>query len=475
MNRSHLLLWIAMLVGIATPAVAADAKHPNILFIAVDDLRPQLGCYGQTQMKTPHIDALAKSGVLFSKAYCQTSVCGASRASLMTGIRPAEGRFRHFAARADKEAPGVVTMGEHFKKNGYHTRAMGKIFHFADDNAQAWSEPHFSPPDSWPGYHDEATKAKAAAENRRNKNIYGPPWEFAACEDNGYPDGRTADQAILDLKRLKEQGKPFFMALGFAKPHLPFTAPKKYWDMYDHAAIPLAKNGSAPKDAPRQAMHDWRELRGNYSGMPRKGPCNEGLSRNLVHAYYACVSYMDAQVGKVLDELDQLGLADNTIVILWGDHGYQLGDHGMWCKHCVFETSLRVPLIIRAPGATRDAKCEALTELVDMYPTLCDLAGIPKPDHLEGLSMAPLMKDPKQPWKKGIYGSYGQGWSVSDGRYVYSEFRDKGRVIGRMLYDHQSDPDENLNVVDKPENKDAVDKLSRLLKEGYKSALPDAK
>jgi arylsulfatase A-like enzyme len=453
--------------------VAAEAKKPNILFIAIDDLRPQLACYGQTQMKTPHIDALANSGVLFTKAYCQTSVCGASRASLMTGIRPAEGRFRHFAARADKEAPGVVTMGEHFKNNGYYTLALGKIFHFADDNAQSWSQPHYSPPDSWPGYHDEKTKARAAAESRRNKNIFGPPWEFAECEDNGYPDGRTADQAIVELKKLQEQGKPFFMALGFAKPHLPFTAPKKYWDLYDHAAIPLAKNGGAPQGAPRQAMHESRELRGNYSGIPRRGN-PEGLSRDLVHAYYACVSYVDAQVGKVLAALDKLGLADNTVVMLWGDHGFQLGEHGMWCKHCVFETSLRVPLIVRAPGTTQGAKSAALTELVDMYPTLCDLAGIPKPEHLEGLSMAPLLKEPSRSWKKGIYGSYGQGWSVSDGRFVYSEFRDRGRVIGRMLYDHQTDPDENVNVVDKPEHKEVVDKLSKLLSEGYKAALPDA-
>ena len=475
MNFSRLLLALVLFAGIAPPAIGADPARPNILFIAVDDLRPQLACYGQTQMKTPHIDALAQSGVLFTKCYCQTSVCGASRASLMTGLRPAEGRFRHFAARADKEAPGVLTMSEHFKNNGYHTLALGKIFHFPDDNAQGWSEPHYSPPDSWPGYHDEATKAKAAAESRRNKNIYGPPWEFAECEDNGYPDGRTAEQAIADLKKLKEQDKPFFMALGFAKPHLPFTAPKKYWDLYDHNTVPLAKNGSAPQGAPKQAMHDWRELRGNYGGMPRKGPCNEKLARDLVHAYYACVSYTDAQVGKVLDELDKLGLADNTVVILWGDHGYQLGEHGMWVKHCVFETSLRVPLIVRAPGAKRGVESAALTELVDMYPTLCDLAGISKPEHLEGLSMAPLLKDPQRPWKKGIYGSYGQGWSVSDGRYVYSEFRDKGKVAARMLYDHQADPDENVNVVDKPENKEAVDKLARLLSEGYKSALPDAK
>jgi arylsulfatase A-like enzyme len=475
MTRLRFLPALLALAGAAAPAAAADTQRPNILFIAVDDLRPQLGCYGQSQMKTPNIDALAKSGVLFTKTYCQTSVCGASRASLMTGIRPAEGRFRHFAARADQEAPGVVTLPEQFKNCGYHTLALGKMFHFADDNKQAWSQPHYSPPDSWPGYHDEATKARAASDSRKNKNVFGPAMEFAVCEDNGYPDGRTADQAIAELKRLKEQGKPFFMALGFAKPHLPFTAPKKYWDLYEHNAVPVAKNGAAPQGAPRQAMHKSAELRGNYSGLPGKGALPEKVSRDLVHAYYACVSYMDAQVGKVLDELNNLGLADTTVVMFWGDQGYQLGEHGMWAKHCVFETSLRVPLIVRAPGAARGASSEALTELVDMYPTLCDLAGIPKPEHLEGLSMAPLLKEPQKAWKKGIYGSYGLGWSVSDGRYTYSEFRDKGKVVARMLYDHKSDPDENVNIVDKPESQEAVEKLSRLLKDGYKAALPEAK
>ena len=265
-----LLAAAAVASPLAIAAAADKPNRPNVLFIAVDDLRPQLACYGQPQMKTPNFDALARSGTLFTRTYCQFSVCGASRASLLTGLRPTATRFRNFASRADHDAPGVVTLPEYFKKHGYYTLAMGKVFHNAEDSPQSWSEPHWSPPDSWPGYHNPATIAAAAKAHRRDKNIFGPPWENDDCPDEGYPDGRTAAHAIADLKRLKEKGQPFFLAVGFSKPHLPFTSPKKYWDLYDHAKIDLAKNPFAPKGAPAAALHQWRELRGNYSGIPQR-------------------------------------------------------------------------------------------------------------------------------------------------------------------------------------------------------------
>ena len=467
------LLALVFVAVVTDVTIAAEAKKPNILFIAIDDLRPQLGCYGQTQMKTPNLDRLAASGTLFTRTYCQVSVCGASRASLLTGMRPTAKRFRNYRSRADRDVPGIVTLPQHFKNNGYHTRALGEIFHFSDDSAGGWSEPHWRSPDAWPGYHLQATKDQAKREHRRNRHVFGPPWEFADCEDNGYPDGRTAEQAVKDLSRLKQLDKPFFMAVGFVKPHLPFTAPKKYWDMYDHAKIPLAANPYPPKGAPRQSLHKSAELRGNFSGMPHKGKMPDKISRNLVHAYYACTSFADAQVGKLLDELDKLKIADETIVIVWGDHGWQLGEHGLWAKHCVYHTSMHSPMILRVPGQKGGVRCHALTEFVDIYPTLCDLAGHKQPEHLEGLSFKPLLADPKRPWKKAIYGNYGGGWAVRDDRYTYSEFRSRGRTVARMLYDHDKDPNENVNIVSDPASAGVVKKLSALLIDGWTAALPE--
>ena len=291
----------------------------------------------------------------------------------------------------------------------------------------------------------------------------GPAFESADVPDNAYFDGMIADKGISDLGQLKDLDKPFFLALGFLKPHLPFNAPKKYWDMYEREEIDLADNPFRPKGAPDAALHNWGELRA-YHGIPPEGPLPESIARTLVHGYYACVSYTDAQIGRVLAELEDLGLKDNTIVVLWGDHGWNLGEHGLWCKHCNFETSLHSPLIVRVPGAKAGARTNALTEYVDIYPSLCELCELPLPRHLHGKSFVPLLKDPNLPWKTAVFSRYYAGDSVKTDRYRYTQWRGRdGRVYARMLYDHSVDLVENVNISELPQNRGLVRKLAKMI------------
>ncbi|MCE5326346.1 MAG: sulfatase [Planctomycetaceae bacterium] len=456
----------------------ASGKKYNVLFIPVDDLRPQLGCYGHKQMKSPNIDALAGRGVLFKKTYCQVPVCGASRASLLTGLRPNESRFNDWASWAEKDAPGVVTLAKWFKQNGYHTVGNGKVFHNSPDCKDGWSEEHYSPTIGWPGYRKPESTAMVASERKKGKPMcFGMPYEADDCKDNEYPDGQIADKTIADLRRLAKSDKPFFIACGLTKPHLPFLAPKKYWDMYEADKLVLADNPNLPKNAPGPlTTYQWKELRGQYAGTPKRGPVSADLNRKLVHGYYACVSYIDSLVGQIIAELDKLGLRDNTIVILWGDHGWFLGEHGFWCKQVCMDLGYHAPMMISGPGI-KPGVTEGLTEFVDMYPSLCDLAGIPQPPHLEGLSFAPLLQDPKRPWKKAIFSRYPSpdGDGVCDGRFVYTRYTFHGRQEGHMLYDHENDPKENVNVVADPKYADVVKRLQPLVTGGAKwwKVLPD--
>ncbi|MHC4537386.1 MAG: sulfatase, partial [Planctomycetota bacterium] len=293
----------------------------------------------------------------------------------------------------------------------------------------------------------------------------GPAFESADVPDNAYFDGMIADKGISDLRRLKNMDKPFFLALGFFKPHLPFNAPKKYWDLYSKEQIDLADNPFRPKGAPDAALHNWGELRA-YHGIPPKGPLSEDMARTLIHGYYACVSYTDAQIGRVLTELDRLGLRDNTTIVLWGDHGWNLGEHGLWCKHCNFETSLHSPLIVRAPNIKAGSRTNALTEYLDIYPSLCKLSNLPLPKHLQGKSFVPLLKNPNLPWKKAVFSRYFRGDSVKTDRYRYTQWRDrKNKVYARMLYDHSIDLVENVNIAERPENKQIVKKMSKMIQE----------
>ena len=459
----------ALCLLLSTLAAAAPGQ-PNVLFIAVDDLRPQLNSYGKKFMHTPRIDRLARRGVLFERAYCMVPTCGASRAALMTGLRPSPTRFVNYLAWAERDAPGVTTLNSQFKNNGYTTISLGKVFHHPEDNVKGWSEPPWRSRIN--DYQTRAANEDAAAEHRRKyperTTVRGLPFEAGDAEDEDYRDGEAAARAIEYLKRFsKDPTQPFFLAVGFHKPHLPFLAPKKYWDLYDFDEIDIPDNYWAPKGAPEIALHTSGELR-NYAGIPPTGPVDRPTARRLIHGYYACVSFIDAQIGRLMDSLEELGLAENTVVVLWGDHGWQLGEHGMWNKHSCFETSMHAPLIIAAPSEKEvrsGTRVSALTEFIDIYPTLSELAGLKAPSHLQGRSLVSLMKDPAAPWKEYAIGRYRQGDTIRSDRYRFSEYADgDGELVGRMLYDHRSDRRENSNVAEEVGEAMNVSKLAEQLR-----------
>lgn len=460
MSPSFLVRLSVLCVGIA-PAVASAAERPNVLFIAVDDLRSELGCYGHTAMHTPHIDRLAAKGILFERAYCMVPTCGASRASLMTGIRPARNRFVNYLAWAERDAPGIRTLNTQFREHGYYTVSLGKVFHHPEDNAQGWSEPAWRPRGAETYQLPESRRAA-----RNNDRGRGPAWEAADVEDEAYADGQLARRALADLRRLAEMDQPFFLAVGFFKPHLPFVAPQKYWDLYDSDSIQLPATYHRPKDAPDEAIHNWGELRA-YAGIPANGPLTDEQARTLIHGYYACVSYTDAQIGRLLGELDRLGLSDDTIVVLWGDHGWNLGEHTLWCKHCCFETSMHAPLIVKAPGIEGGRSTRGLTEFIDIYPSLCELAGLPQPAHLQGASFIPLMQDPERDWKESAIGRFRNGDTIRTDGFRYTEYTTgEGAAISRMLYDHAVDPQEDANISEDDGQRETVRRLRGELRQG---------
>ena len=434
-------------------------KKPNVLFIAVDDLRPEIASYGCRHMKTPNIDRLAAEGVVFVRNYCNVPTCGASRASLLSGMRPKQGRFLNHRTYLQDDIPEAITLPEHFKNNGYYAVSNGKVFHHQDDCPESWSEPDWRP--------DKAMYLleESIARQEKNKKKRGPAYECADVGDFEYPDGKMIQKSIKDLRRLSKKSEPFFLATGIYKPHLPFNAPKKYWDMYKRDEIEPADNPFVPKWAPKISFTNWGELR-SYDGMPKEGPLDEETTLTILHAYYASVSYADALVGKLLDELESLGIADDTIVVLWGDHGWNLGEHSFWSKHVNYETSLHAPLMIKAPGFAGGTKVNSLSEFIDVFPTLCDLAGFDKPSQLQGRSLVKVMKNPKAPGKKAVFSRIKDGDSVKTDRFRYTEWmKEDNKVVARMLYDHQKDPDENVNVVDLPEYKDVVAEHVKLIRE----------
>lgn len=440
---------------------------PNVLFIAVDDLRTELGCYGKEYINSPNIDELASEGYQFNRTYCQVPVSGASRASLLTGLRPTQDRFVNYYTWAEKDAPNTTPLSGHFKQNGYYCVSNGKVFHHRSDHAESWSEtPWQAHGNTWRNYQ---LKKNIAAESRENSR--GPAYECADVPDNAYFDGKIANKTISDLHRLKKREEPFFLAAGFRKPHLPFNAPKKYWDMYKRKNIEFPDYMKKPKNAPEEAMHNWAELRTYGGEIPDTGSLNDSLAKTLIHGYYACVSYIDNQIGKILDEVQQLGLEKNTIIVLWGDHGWHLREHGLWCKHCNFEKVLNAPLIIKVPGMKKDVETDALTEFVDIYPSLCDLCHIPKPDHLQGKSFVPVLKNPDQKWKEAVYSRYYGGVTVKTDRYCYTEFQDStGTSRANMLYDHQNDYAETIDISNKPDKENVVKRMSKLLEKGLLKA-----
>ncbi|MFP4845017.1 sulfatase [Winogradskyella sp. PE311] len=437
--------------------IIVDEKKPmNILFIAVDDLRPELNFYGAKHIKSPNLDNLASESLVFNRAYCNIPVCGASRASLLTGTRPTRHRFINYKTRADIDVPNAMSLPKLLKQNGYTTISNGKIYHKRDDDSLAWDTRWF-PKGNIRNYKLEKNKIQNGDANLAMGGASA--FEDAKVDDTLYFDGKIAQKGIADLKVLKNENQPFFLALGFMKPHLPFNAPKKYWDLYDRNTIELPESYVQPKSTPRKAFHNFGELR-NYGNIPKKGDLPEDLAKQLIHGYYACVSYVDAQIGLVLDELKRLELDDDTIVILWGDHGWNLGDHKLWSKHVTFETALRTPLVIKVPGKTNGQKSEAITEFIDIYPSLAELVGLEIPNTVEGKSFVPILEGetPKKDW---AVSKFKDAVTLIKGNLFYTEWtKDDGVAYARMLFDHRTDPLELDNLAEKPEYQEKVKALA---------------
>ncbi|SNR16593.1 sulfatase [Tenacibaculum jejuense] len=529
----HLFKLKLLVLGVIFSCKPNDKKvirevkktKPNIVFIAVDDLRPELGCYDSDIAITPNIDKLASTGLTFNKAYCQEAICSPSRASLMTGARPESinviENFKYF-----RDAnPDIVTLPQHFKNNGYETVHTGKIFHkpaFADLDISWSRKPAYEKmtikKENTPGGYALLENQILFKKNRANviakygKNAprnglgKGPAYENADVPDTFYEDGYNAELAIVTLKDLQEKNpdKPFFLGMGMKKPHLDWLAPKKYWDMYDPSKIKLTNQNKAPTDGAAMGLHPSFELRARF-GIPKKGPISDDLAKKLKHAYLASISYIDAQIGKLINAINEEGLRENTIIILWSDHGWHLGEMGIWGKATNYEISTRVPLIIATPNMSQEVKgkkSEALVELVDMYPTLADLANLPLPKHLEGQSFKPLLANPNKKWKdaafsqfpspalrewaanplskgmretyfgplieevehkiktqqkdkwdRNLFENYLMGYAMRTEDYrliVWKDYRDtNAEPVFIELYDHKTDPNETVNIANK--------------------------
>lgn len=489
---SRLLMAFAgwSLIGGTSQAAEAPPKL-NVLFFAVDDLRPEFGAYGADYIHSPNLDRLAKRGITFRRAYCQQAVCSPSRSSLLTGTRPDTTKVYDLETHFRVALPDVVTLPQHFKQHGYFVQGMGKLFHGGFDDRPSWSVPWTAPKTAHGAYvlpeNIEIVKQKAAVSKAAPKKPgsgkvrnYGPPTESSEVPDNYFHDGLLADMAVETLGELARKQQPFWLGVGFIRPHLPFVAPKKYWDLYDPAGIELAPNPYPPRGAPGYAAASGGELR-TYHGVPA-GPIPDDEARRLKHGYYAAISYMDAQLGRVLDELDRLGLAERTVVVLWGDHGWKLGEHGAWCKHTNFENDVNAPLLIAVPGlATAGSSTESLAEFVDIYPTLVEVCGLPLPAHLEGTSLARVLRDPKQRVKSAAFSQYPRaaggkqlmGYTMRTDRYRLTRWVDRNdptHFDAVELYDHQSDPQENVNIAAEPANAGLVSELTKQWEAGWRGA-----
>jgi iduronate 2-sulfatase len=482
-----LLFVFALVVVSFQLAFAAD--KPNVLFIAVDDLRPELGCYGNTIVKTPNIDRIASRGIVFNKAYCQQAVCSPSRTAIMTGLRPDVTKVWDLVTHFRVAQPDCVTLPQHFKAHGYHCAAINKIYHKGYEDGRSWSAPHWyssgrSVDTDLVDFtkqivtkHDVSVQEFMSPATRSGTDTKpGPAYEVSLKAESDLPDGAAAAEGVKRLRGLKAQKEPFFLAVGFAKPHLPFVAPKKYWDLYDPNAIPVPTIDHLPDGSPKFAGHNNSELH-NYPGVPKQDPIPADFAKTLRHGYYACISYTDAQIGKLLDALDQEGLSDNTIIVLWGDHGWQLGEHGLWHKHTNFEIATRSPLLISVPKSqTAGRKCDAPVEFVDVYPTLAELCGLPAPTtKVDGNSLKNFLDNPsapatdvaisQYPRRDSITGTDLMGYSIRDNRWRAIFWRDRSgpNIVATELYDEQNDPTETVSLANKPEHKPVLDAFAKHL------------
>ncbi len=470
-----------------TSVLAQTKEKPNVLFIFVDDLRPELGAYGNEIIQTPNIDKLASEGSVFMKHYVQAPTCGASRYSILTGTLPQsqdqlsnEAIRNYISEKPETEKP--ETFIHQLRRNGYYTVGIGKISHYID-GLYGYSEDYSEDvkpelPHSWDKNIFDAGKWKdgwdaffayADGSSRITKERKVKPYEKGEVDDDGYPDGLSANLALEELDSLSQQRNPFFMAVGFFKPHLPFTAPVKYWDLYDESKMPITSSRDIPENISKASLYDNSEFNRYLLGEEKPNleqPASKEYAKKIKHAYYAAVSYIDAQIGKLLDELEDKGLDENTIVVLWGDHGWQLGDHRVWGKHTLFEKALRSPLIIKAPSIhEQDQKIEEIVSSIDIYPTLMELCGTEMPYKTQGKSMVGLLDAQKRDkdWEEKSYSYFNDGITVRVPRYRYTKyFRDEEPLI--ELYDHKKDPNENKNIAeDKP---GIVEKLDKILEKG---------
>ncbi len=460
---------------------AAETKPLNVLFIAVDDLRPEVNASGSKVIKTPNMDRIAARGTTFDRAYCQQAVCSPSRSSLMTGRRPDATRVWDLETHFRTALPDAVTVAQYFKNHGYHSQGMGKIFHGGFDDAPSWTVPWQTP--KAPQYANPENQRLQAGNIDKKGRGRGPAYESGDVPDDTYTDGKTARLAAKTLGELKQQGKPFFLAVGMAKPHLPFVAPKKYWDLYDPKEIYVPAYQKLPAGAPGFVGHTNGELK-SYAGIPDADPVPADLARTLRHGYYAAISYMDAQVGIVLDALEKEGLADSTVIVLWGDHGWQLGEHGLWHKHTNFEVSARAPLLISMPGQkAAGRKSASLAEFIDIYPTLADACGLPKPKDVEGVSLKPILDDASAQVRPVAISQYPRsdagkslmGYSIRDERWRLTLWRDRkdNSIHATELYDEANDPHETVNVATQAEHAEVIARLTKHLPAPIAPATPE--
>ena len=470
------LLTVLIAVGFFESCRSPEHEKRNVLFISVDDLRPSLGCYGAVGAKTPVLDKLAASGTRFDRAYCQMASCGPSRAAVMTGCRPDTNGVQDLTTSYREALPNLVVLPELFRKNGWFTAALGKVQHGPPtgplagklDDPRAWSVPCWRPA-RWQTYYGSENarrvqreleeEAQRAADERGDGIVWAVPrglaWDAPDVDDSELGDGMIADRAIEMLE--EHAGEPFFLALGFLKPHMPYVAPKRYWDLHSKESLPALIEQDSPQGSPALALHDSREVR-VHANIPLEGELPAETRANLVHAYYACTSYIDAQIGRVLAKLDELGLADNTIVVVWGDHGWHLGEQGVFGKHTNYESAVRSPLLIRVPGETQVAASDSFVELIDLYPTLAELCGLQAPQAIEGSSFAAQLTSDDSPGKDAVFHQYARahpgrkmqsiGHAIRTDTHRYIEWTHPRMPLERELYDLVVDPEELTNIVE---------------------------
>lgn len=460
------IIFILLLVLVAGSAAKAENKqHVNVLVFLVDDLRTELACYGSKQVKTPNIDKLAREGVAFDKAYCQQAICAPSRMSILTGLRPDHiGIYSLFTPLRSRHKD-MLTMPQFFKQNGYATVSIGKVYHHTNDDKESWTIHIPKEPNNY-----VLEQNRAIVESGKK----GPAFECADVPDEAYKDGRASNYAIETLEKIKDE--KFLMFVGLSKPHLPFNAPKKYWDLYDEASIEIPYRGG-PEGMSNYALTNWGELRAYY-GIPKEGYLDDELTRQLIHGYYACVSYIDAQVGKVMRKLEELGLRENTLVVLMSDHGWKIGEYGAWCKHTNFEIDVHVPLIISretaCESAARNAHCGALVENVDVFSTLADACGL-KLNGVDGKSLLPLTENPDELWDIAAYSLYPRGKkvmgvTVTDGEWRYTEWRNSSDPGKRQVELYPCVVDyskQGKNLAQAPGFESLLTKMQNLLYQQY--------